>query len=88
VIQATSEGLEHARDDETRFGLLRQRGLAFGTLQVWNLAIRDLEAARRIHAEPFVLVQLGKAYFAMEAYSSAGAAAPDRAPVRSRRAVR
>ena len=71
AIQATSDGLAHARDDETRFGLLRQRGLAFGTLQIWNLAIRDLEAARRIHPDPFVLVQLGKAYFATGAYQTA-----------------
>jgi tetratricopeptide (TPR) repeat protein len=71
VVSVTTDGLQHARDDETRFAFLKLRGYAFGTLQAWNLAVRDLEAARRIHPEPSVLVLLGKAYFAMGENGSA-----------------
>lgn len=71
TIQVTTAGLERSRDDETRFALLTMRGFAFGALQRWDLAIHDLEIARRIRPETSVLVLLGKAHFAEGDYSAA-----------------
>ena len=71
TITTASEGLARAQDPPTRFALYALRGYAFGAVQRWDAAIRDLEAARNIRIERPVLVWLGKAYFAVGAYDRA-----------------
>jgi tetratricopeptide (TPR) repeat protein len=71
MLRATDEGLKRAPDPRTRYALLALRGYAAGALRRWNDAVRDLEAAQRIHSEPWLLVFLGKARFATGAYAEA-----------------
>lgn len=71
TIQVTSEGLSRGQDPRVRAALLSLRGYAWGALQRWDKAVADLEAARRIREEPWILVMLGKAYFATGAYRAA-----------------
>jgi tetratricopeptide (TPR) repeat protein len=71
AIRATDEGLARALDPRTRWALLALRGYAWGALRRWSDAASDLEAARRIHVEPWLLVFLGKARFATGAYADA-----------------
>ena len=71
TIGAASEGLARARDPRTRHALYALRGYAWGALRRWNDAVRDLEAAQRIHAEPWVFLFLGKARFATGAWAEA-----------------
>jgi tetratricopeptide (TPR) repeat protein len=81
-VRATSEGLARARDLRTRYALLAIRGYAWGALRRWPDAVADLEEARRIHSEPWILVFLGKARFAMGDY--AGAIPPLRQALQAR----
>lgn len=74
AVRAASEGLTQAPDSRTRFGLLALRAYAWGGLHRWDEAVADLEAAQRIHSEPWLLVSLGYARFAAGAY--VGAVAP------------
>ncbi|HZN53697.1 MAG TPA: tetratricopeptide repeat protein [Candidatus Polarisedimenticolaceae bacterium] len=71
TIAIAGEGLGRAGDAQTRFALLAIRGYAYGAVQRWDAAVRDLEAAREIQAERRVLVLLGKAYFATGAFDRA-----------------
>ena len=71
MIRATDAGLARGPDPRTRYALLALRGYASGALRRWGDAVRDLEAAQRIHAEPWLLVFLGKARFATGAYAAA-----------------
>lgn len=71
MIRAADEGLVRTQDPRTRYKLLALRGFASGSLRRWNDAVRDLEAAQRIHSESWLLVFLGKARFAIGAYTSA-----------------
>lgn len=70
-VRAASEGLAHEPDPRTRFGLLALRAFAWGGLRRWDSAVADLEAAQRIHSEPWLLVLLGKARFAAGSYAEA-----------------
>lgn len=74
AVRAASEGLTHEPELPTRFGLLTLRAYAWGGLRRWEEAVADLEAAQRIHSEPWLLVRLGYARFGAGAY--AGAVAP------------
>ena len=65
AIQTTSDGLARAVESETRYALLALRGYAYGAVNRWPEAIRDIEAARRIRSEPWLSLLLGKAYFAL-----------------------
>ena len=71
AIRATSEGLARALDPRTRYALLALRGYAWGALRRWSDAVRDLEAAQRIHNDSWVLMFLGKARFATGAWTDA-----------------
>ncbi len=71
AIRAASEGLARTEDPRMRFTLLELRGYALSSLRRWNDAIRDLEEARRIRSETWLLVFLGKARFATGAYAEA-----------------
>ena len=71
TIRAATDGLDRAGNPRTRYALLALRGYAWGALRRWADAVRDLEAAKRIHTEPWVLVFLGKARFAMGAWADA-----------------
>jgi protein O-GlcNAc transferase len=68
TVHVTSDGLARAKDQRTRSALLALRGYAWSALRRWDDAVRDLEAARRIDAKPWVLVFLGKAQFATGAW--------------------
>lgn len=65
AIQTASDGLARAVEPGTRYALLGVRGYAYGAVNRWTDAVRDLEAARRIRSEPWLLVLLGKAYFSL-----------------------
>jgi tetratricopeptide (TPR) repeat protein len=71
MIRAADEGLTRAQDPRMRFALLVLRGYASGALRRWNDAVRDLEAAQRLHTEPWLLAMLAKARFATGAYADA-----------------
>jgi len=71
TIQNASEGLARTDDPRTRYSLLSLRGYAWGALQRWSDAVRDLEAARALRADPWVLVMLGKAHFATGSFRDA-----------------
>ena len=71
TIQTASEGLARTDDPRTRFGLLCLRGYAWGALQRWGDAIRDLESARALRPDPWVFVMLGKAHFATGSFRDA-----------------
>jgi len=71
TIRAASEGLARTEDPRMRFTLLELRGYALSSLRRWSDAIHDLEDARRIRTEPWLLVFLGKARFATGAYTEA-----------------
>jgi tetratricopeptide (TPR) repeat protein len=71
MIRAADEGLLRTQNPRTRYALLALRGYASGALRRWHDAVRDLEAAQRIHSEPWLLVFLGKARFATGAYTQA-----------------
>ena len=71
MVRAADEGLVRVQDPRTRYALFALRGYASGALRRWNDAVRDLEAAQRIHSEPWLLVFLGKARFATGAYDAA-----------------
>jgi tetratricopeptide (TPR) repeat protein len=51
MIRAADEGLTRAQDPRMRFALLVLRGYASGALRRWNDAVRDLEAAQRLHTD-------------------------------------
>jgi len=70
-LRAASQGLAFASDPQARYALLALRGYAWGAMRRWNDAVADLEAAQRIHVEPWLLVFLGKARFATGAYAEA-----------------
>ncbi|HEX4822705.1 MAG TPA: tetratricopeptide repeat protein [Candidatus Polarisedimenticolaceae bacterium] len=63
TIQALTEGLGHTQDPFKRYNLLLFRAQAWYALQRWDQVVADLEVARRIHQDPAVFAQLGKAYF-------------------------
>lgn len=71
AVRVTSEGLTRVRDSEQRFSLLALRGYAWGALERWPEAARDLEAARAIHAEPSICLLLGKAFVSMGMFAAA-----------------
>ena len=71
AVRAASQGLSRVDDPEQRFSLLSLRGYAWGALERWPEAARDLEAARLIHAEPWICLLLGKAYVAMGSFAGA-----------------
>jgi protein O-GlcNAc transferase len=71
TVQTASQGLDRVADPRQRYALLALRGYAFGALERWREAARDLEAARAIHSEPWVCVLLGKAYVAQGSFSGA-----------------
>lgn len=71
TIQAATDGLSRSQNPPTTYALLALRGYAWGALQRWDEAVKDLEAARRIGQDSWVLVLLGKAYFATGAYGPA-----------------
>lgn len=71
TIEAATAGLSRGQDARTAYALLSLRGYAWGALQRWDETVKDLEAARRIRQEPWVLVLLGKAYFNMGAFGPA-----------------
>jgi len=71
AVRAVSEGLARTQDPRVRYTLLAFRGYAFSALRRWNDAINDLEAARRIRSEPWLLALLGRARFATGAYAEA-----------------
>ena len=84
MIRAASDGLARSTDPRTRYVFLVLRGYAWSALRRWNAAVRDLEEAQRIRSEPWVLVFLGRARFALGAWADAQpplrkalAAAPD-----------
>jgi tetratricopeptide (TPR) repeat protein len=71
AIQTASDGLARAVHPETRYALLTLRGYAYGAVNRWTDAVRDLEAAQRLRSEPWLSLLLGKAYFALGAYERA-----------------
>jgi len=71
TIGVATQGLAHAQDGRMRQALLALRGYAWGGLRRWDLASQDLEEARRIHSEPWLLVLLGKARFESEEWAAA-----------------
>ncbi len=71
AVRAATEGLARARDVRARYALLTLRGYAWGAQRRWIEAVRDLEAARLIRPETWVLAFLGRARFAIGAYASA-----------------
>lgn len=71
AVRSCSDGLTLQPDARTRFGLLTLRAYAWGGLRRWDDAVNDLEAAQRIHSEPWLLVLLGKARFAAGRYADA-----------------
>ncbi len=71
TIRAASEGLRLAPEPRLRFSLLALRGYAWASLRRWNEAVADLEAARQIRSEPWLLVFLGRARFAGGDYEGA-----------------
>ena len=60
AVRACSDGLTLQPDARTRFGLLTLRAYAWGGLRRWDDAVKDLEAAQRIHSEAWLLVLLVK----------------------------
>lgn len=71
TIRAATDGLGRTQDPNRQYALLALRGYALGALQRWDGAIADLEAARRLSERPWVLILLGKAYFASQRFFSA-----------------
>jgi len=71
AIRAAGEGLARTDDPRMRYTLLSLRGYALSSLRRWHDAIKDLEDARRIRSETWLLVFLGKARFATGAYAEA-----------------
>jgi tetratricopeptide (TPR) repeat protein len=70
-VRVTTDGMARARDQRVRHALLALRGVAWGNLRRWGDAANDLDAARRIRVEPWVLLYLGKARFATGAFADA-----------------
>jgi tetratricopeptide (TPR) repeat protein len=71
AIRAVSDGLARTEDPRVRYSLLAFRGYAFCALRRWSDAITDLEAARRIRSEAWLLALLGRARFATGDYAEA-----------------
>jgi tetratricopeptide (TPR) repeat protein len=71
AVQAASDGLSRVQDPKERYALLALRGYAWGALERWEEAARDLAVARRMRPEPWVCLLLGKAYVALQDYPDA-----------------
>jgi tetratricopeptide (TPR) repeat protein len=71
TVRAATEGLTRASDPRTRYALYALRSYAWAALRRWSDAVSDLESAQRIRTDPWLLVFLGKARFAMGNYTDA-----------------
>jgi Flp pilus assembly protein TadD len=71
TVRVASDGLALAKDARTRYAFLAIRGYALAASRRWGEAVRDLEEAQRIQANPWILVFLGKARFASGDYENA-----------------
>lgn len=71
AVQVANDGLVRAKDPAEQFGLLTARGVAWEALGRLGDAARDFEAAQRIRPESWILLHLGKAYFAIHEYDRA-----------------
>lgn len=71
TIRVATDGLARTDDLRTRSALLTLRAYAWGALRRWPNAVRDLEEVQRTRPEPWIPEVLGKARFAMGAWSQA-----------------
>lgn len=71
AVRAATEGLARSQDARTHYSLLSLRGYAYGALRRWSDAASDLDAAQRIHVEPWLLMYSGKMRFEMGDYVDA-----------------
>lgn len=71
TVRAASEGLVRTNDPRMRRQLLALRSYAFAVLRRWSDAVNDLDAAERIHSEPWTLALLGRARFALRDFAGA-----------------